>query len=88
MTKLFVVGGYTGDAFIDSVEVIDLSGEGKTCSAPKSFPVNVGTQWGSAKTKDGEPLVCGGHWKEYQGGRKGWIPTCYKYCPIDDRYDT
>ena len=62
-----VIGGY--GAFTD-VEVINLSGDGKTCTNPANCPLDYGLK---GIFFDGYPLACGGI------GGGDWKNECYKY---------
>ena len=57
LETLFVVAGYVG-TYINSVEVISLSGENVTCPAAASFPYPVDSF--GYPTLNGQPVVCGG----------------------------
>ena len=81
LTKLFVAGGYNielgGD--VTSVEVIDLSGQGLTCTAPSGLPQpNRGMS--SLKTPAGNPLSCGGGAYQYE-------KKCNEYIPATDSWE-
>ena len=76
-TKLMVVGGWPMSVFAD-VEVINLSGDGKTCAKPPNAPINMG---GTGAYYDGYPIVC-------VGFDNGFAPqtTCNKYS-VQVRYE-
>ena len=57
------------EAYTD-VEVINLSGDGKTCAKPSNYPFDYGQ---TGIFFDGYPMVCGGK------GNSDWKTDCYKY---------
>ena len=75
---IFITGGWGGTAGLSQSEIIDIQ-SGKNCKAPKSFPAKIDALWGPMSTKEGWPLVCGGHIEG--SGFSKWNPTCSVYDP-------
>ena len=69
-TKLMVIGGQLEVNLPKrDVEVIDLSGNGQTCTKPEDFPLSYATK---GVYFNGSPFVCGGY-------SSGWSKDCYNY---------
>ena len=84
---LFIVGGEDNDIdVLRGAELIDLSGEGRTCTFPRDLP---SPRYGlsSLKTRDGNPLACGG--REDNSLTAGEASQrCYEYNPNNDNWDS
>ena len=65
-----VVSGWSTETAHD-VEVINLSGDGKTCAKPQDIPSSFGS---SGMYFKGYPMVCGG-----VDVVTGWDSECYQY---------
>ena len=70
-TKLMVVGGREAEY---TVQVVNLSGDGKTCTNPVNYPYQFGA---TGAYFNGHPFVCGG--ATYSGGSTTVTNQCYKY---------
>ena len=69
---LMLIGG--GEA-VNDVELVDLSGQLRTCDKPSNVPVNM--DWGQEGAFfDGQAIVCGG----FDGGHVNLEQSsCFKY---------
>ena len=74
---LLVIAGYNRDGPVSEVEAFDLSGQGRTCTAPASLPYAT-FETSSLKTADGNPFICGGQRSE---------SLCQEYIPELDSWE-
>ena len=58
-TKLVIANGKNANAFLDTIEVIDLSSESKVCDDLPIFPFKGFYQMGGVHNQT-SPLICGG----------------------------
>ena len=58
-TNLFITNGYNG-AGMDSSVLLDISGQGRTCTNPTKYRVRNYSPATNVRRKTGEPVVCGG----------------------------
>ena len=72
-----VIGGFPGAAYYD-VELIDLTGQGRTCRKPDDIPV--GAYGAVAAFIDNRAISCSGYNSPYIG-------ECYEYNPSDGSWD-
>ena len=52
-----IIGGFDNSDAVSDVEIIDLSGQNKTCRKPANFPIKGAS---NGLYFDGNVLVCGG----------------------------
>ena len=64
------------DGVTNTVEFIDLSGQGLTCTQPKSLPHRMYQHFGI--TNENRPVACSGN--QYDGSGR----DCWKYDPLQD----
>jgi len=58
-TKAIVIGGYANGEYLSSVELIDLSNEGKDCPSLPNYPLRV--EYLTAEFYQGNVIACGGY---------------------------
>ncbi len=69
--RVLVVGGETAE-YLNTVELLDLTGRHPSCQMPSQFPLAVSGSVGGFI--DGEALVCGGYNPD-----GGYLQTCWAY---------
>ena len=68
-----LVGGWNGDIYLDSVQIIHLSTQRKLCPNLKNYPIEMA--FASGAIVSGNPVICGG----YAYAAYSMYPQCYKY---------
>ena len=65
LSKVMVALGWTKDALLDTVEIIDLTSEKNACNRLPKFPYPVSDAI-AAVTNTGKPIICGGRFPSYR----------------------